>query len=281
MLIRVKDLKKNYGDRTALSGISFQIEKGEIFGLLGPNGAGKTTTLKILTGQTFPSYGQIDIKGKNVQDKSLKKVIGVVPENTDMYERLTVQQNLSFFTRLYESKQSNIKKYLEEVGLFQERDRKIQDLSKGMKQRVLLIRALLHDPEILFLDEPTSGLDPSSADNIHRLLERLKKQGKTILLTSHNMEEVDKLCDRVAFLDRGEIVASGKPEQLKIDYGRRELSILYEEGNTTDKKTLPLSGSETADIVADLIRNNKIISIHSSEPTLADIFVKVTGRYFE
>lgn len=280
-MIKVQDMKKKYGDKQALSGISFNIEKGEIFGLLGPNGAGKTTTINILTGQILPSYGKARILEKDVQDNSLKKIIGIVPENTNMYERLTVEQNLNFFSRLYESNLANVEKYLKKVNLYQERHTKVEDLSKGMKQRVLLVRALLHDPEILFLDEPTSGLDPASADNIHKLLKKLNENGITILLTSHNMEEVDKLCDRVAFLDRGEIVASGEPDQLKIKYSREELYIIYDNGNRTKEKVLPSAGDKTAEFVADLIKNGNLISIHSNEPTLADIFVNVTGRDLE
>jgi len=279
-MIRIENLVKHYGEKTALRGINLEIKEGEIFGLLGPNGAGKTTTIKILTGQVLPGSGKAEIMGKDVFKKSeeLKPIFGVVPENTNLYERLTVEQNLSFFCRLYQCDLNNVERFLKEVQLEEERNTRVKDLSKGMKQKVLLLRALLHNPRILFLDEPTSGLDPSSAENIHQILRKLNERGISILLTSHNMEEVDKLCHRVAFLDRGSIVAQGRPEELKLKYSNPEVRVVLDEGNGLVERKLSLNEELTADQLSKWLKEKKVRSIHTSEPTLADIFVRVTGR---
>jgi len=279
-MIRIENLIKYYGEKAALKGINLEIKKGEIFGLLGPNGAGKTTTIKILTGQVLPQSGKVEIMGKDLFTKGeeLKPQFGVVPEDTNLYERLTVEQNLSFFCRLYQCDLNRIKKYLKEVQLDEERNTRIKNLSKGMKQKILLLRALLHSPNILFLDEPTSGLDPSSAESIHKILRKLNEQGISILLTSHNMEEVDKLCHRVAFLDRGEIVVQGNPEDLKLKYSHHEVRIVLDEGKELVERKLSLYDELTADRLSRWLKEKKIKSIHTSEPTLADIFVRVTGR---
>ena len=151
-MIKVEKLKKNYGEKKALKGINFEVKKKDIFGFLGPNGAGKTTTIKILTGQILPSFGQASVLGEDASTETdrIYPEIGVVPEKTNLYERLTVKQNLKFFARLYQSDQNNIDYYLKRVGLNHEKQTPVEDLSKGMKQKVLLVRALLHDPEILF-----------------------------------------------------------------------------------------------------------------------------------
>ncbi len=284
MLIKVDNLKKSFGKRTALNGVSFKVEAGQIYGLLGPNGAGKTTTIKILTGQRRADSGQALLFGEKVfgrQEELLKKV-GIVPEDANLYERLTIEQNLTFFKRLYQCSDELIDFYLEKVNLIDEKKTKVKSLSKGMKQKVLLVRALIHKPEILILDEPTSGLDPASADSLHKILLDLKEDGITILLTSHNMEEVDKLCDRVGFLHQGELVASGRPVDLKLNYSDNRVKVLYYSNEAVEenlvKKTLQLDDPETGKFIAELIQNGRIKSIHSLEPTLADIFVKLTGR---
>jgi ABC-2 type transport system ATP-binding protein len=280
ILIRVNNLIKKYGEKTALKGISFKVNQGEIFGFLGPNGAGKTTTIKILTGQLLFNSGKASIYGKDVhRDKeTIRPLIGVVPEETNLYERLTVKQNLEFFCRLYGCDLNIIHEYLQMINLVNERDTRVRKLSKGMKQKVLLIRALLHQPEVLFLDEPTSGLDPSAANNIHSLLQDLNQKGMTIFLTSHNMEEVDRLCHRVAFLDCGSIVATGSPDELKLKYSSGQVKVLIKNDQSLEEMTLNLNTRESGRLIEEWISQDRLMSIHSCEPSLADIFVKVTGR---
>ncbi|EEG78017.1 ABC transporter ATP-binding protein [Dethiobacter alkaliphilus] len=281
MMIEVSSLQKEYGDKLALKGIDFSVADGEVFGFLGPNGAGKTTTLKILAGQLQPTGGQATILGMDVttQKQVVQLNIGFVPEKTNLYERLTVAQNLQFFCRLYNCKADNMDEYLHKVDLLKEKNTPVKQLSKGMKQKVLLVRALLHRPKLLFLDEPTSGLDPTSADNMHRILQDINKAGTTVFLTSHNMEEVEKLCHRVAFLNEGRIVAQGSPEELKLQYADRTLRVLLDDGSK-EEKVLDMDCKETSTLVSCWLRHGKVRAIHSSEPTLADIFVKVTGRDF-
>lgn len=279
-MIKVSNLKKNYGDKAALKDISFDVKQDEIFGLLGPNGAGKTTTIKILTGQLQPGFGEAKIMGEDVthQKSSFRAQIGVVPEKANLYERLTVGQNLEFFCRLYDTDLSRVDYYLEQVNMLNEKKTQVKKLSKGMKQRVLLARALLHNPRLLFLDEPTSGLDPSSADSIHQMLLKLNREGTTILLTSHNMEEVDKLCHRMCFLDAGTIVEMGSSEEIKLKYSNNKMKVLLNTDNGREEKLLDMKGEESARLIAEWIGQGKVQAVHSCEPTLADVFVKVTGR---
>ncbi|MEW6228216.1 MAG: ABC transporter ATP-binding protein [Bacillota bacterium] len=279
-MIEVEGLKKNYGDKAALNGISFEVAPGEVFGFLGPNGAGKTTTIKILTGQIPPTYGRARIMGHDTtkERRAIQHKVGVVPEQTNLYERLTVTQNLELFCRLYDCDLANVDVYLEAVGLLAERKIQVKKLSRGMKQRVLVARALLHHPTLLFLDEPTSGLDPASADGIHRLLRGLNGEGMTIFLTTHNMEEADKLCHRVAFLNAGTISVIGKPSTLKLQYSERKIRVLVRDNGEVEERVLDTAGEESASLIGEWVREGRLESIHSVEPTLADIFMRVTGR---
>jgi len=219
--IEVKDLTRNYNGLCAVDHISFEVEHGEIFGFLGPNGAGKTTTIKMLTGQLRPTSGEARVIGCDVVEErqELKPQIGVVFEYQNVYERLSARDNLVFYARLYGVKKDRIGEVLAQVGLMgRERD-KIKKYSNGMKQRLLIARALLHEPKVLFLDEPTRGLDPGVARDIRAIVAELAEEGVTIFLTTHYMEEADRLCSRVAIIDQGRIVALDRPGKLKLDHG--------------------------------------------------------------
>lgn len=280
-MIQVTGLVKRYKEKEALRGITFEVGQGEFFGFLGPNGAGKTTTLKILTGQLLPTGGDAKVMGicPWLEMRRIKPYIGFVPDQANLYERLTVQQNLEFYCRLYDVDTRRIDEVLERVDLLREKRSPVKTLSRGMKQRALLARAVLHRPRILFLDEPTSGLDPASADRIHRLLEELNREGMTIFLTSHNMQEVDRLCRRVAFLNQGAIAAMGEPAELKLQHATNEVVVRVETaGGTVEEHVLTMSGEESAERIAQWIRRGELRSIHSREPSLAEIFIKLTGR---
>ena len=219
--IEVKNLTRNYNGLCAVDHISFEVEPGEIFGFLGPNGAGKTTTIKMLTGQLRPTSGEARVVGCDVVDErqELKPQIGVVFEYQNVYERLSARDNLSFYARLYGVEKKRVGEVLAQVGLMgRERD-KIKKYSNGMKQRLLIARALLHEPKVLFLDEPTRGLDPGVARDIRALVAELAKTGVTVFLTTHYMEEADRLCNRVGIIDQGRIVALDKPQALKQEHG--------------------------------------------------------------
>lgn len=279
-MIKVNDLHKSYGNKVAVRGISFQVEEGEIFGFLGPNGAGKSTTIKILTGQLTPTAGEVTVMGYHlpVERHHLVKQMGVTPEDANLYERLSVAENLDLFCRLYDVPTSRGGELLERVGLASSAKTPVKKLSKGMKQRVLLIRALLHSPRLLVLDEPTSGLDPSSAASMHDVLQELNRQGTTIFITTHNMAEADHLCHRVAFLNDGQIAELGRPEDLKREYGEDRLVVTVQENDQQVEHSLALRGEITGQQVGRWLSNGDVMAIHSLESTLADIFIQVTGR---
>ena len=226
--IGVQDLTRDYSDLRAVDSISFTVETGEIFGFLGPNGAGKTTTIKMLTGQQRPTSGRAWVMGCDVvtQRQQLKPHIGVVFEYHNVYERLTGRENLQFAARLYGVSKSRVDQVLELVGLTDRSKERVRNYSNGMKQRLLVARALLHQPEVLFLDEPTRGLDPGVARGIRDFVADLAKQGVTVFLTTHYMEEADRLSDRVAIINEGRIAAAGTPQQLKAEQGASRQATL-------------------------------------------------------
>jgi ABC-2 type transport system ATP-binding protein len=226
--IEVSNLTRDYNRLRAVDGISFTVEPGEIFGFLGPNGAGKTTTIRMLTGQLLPTSGSAMVAGCNIVTgrQSLKPRIGVVFDNQNIYERMSARENLVFFARLYRVKKERVEEVLAQVGMTERASDKVQQYSNGMKQRVLIARALLHKPEVLFLDEPTRGLDAHIARDIRGIIAGLARDGMTVFLTTHYMEEADQLSHRVAFLDQGRIVALDTPASLKSGYGKGETKTL-------------------------------------------------------
>jgi ABC-2 type transport system ATP-binding protein len=226
--IKACNLTRDYDKLRAVDQISFEVEPGEVFGYLGPNGAGKTTTIKMLTGQLRPTSGTARVAGCDVveQRQQLKPQIGVVFEHQNIYERLSARDNLLFAARLYGVHKSRVDEMLARVGLNDRAKEKTKKFSNGMKQRLLIARALLHSPKVLFLDEPTRGLDPHIARGIRAFIAELAQQGVTVFLTTHYMEEADQLSDRVAIIDQGQIVALDTPERLKAEHGEDEKTTL-------------------------------------------------------
>jgi ABC-2 type transport system ATP-binding protein len=227
--IEAANLTRNFNGLCAVDHISFTVEPGEVFGFLGPNGAGKTTTIRMLTGQLRPTDGRATVMGCDVVDERqrLKPQIGVVWEYQNLYERLSAIDNLLFTARLYGVDRRRIGEVLEFVGLADRAKDRLKKYSNGMKQRLLIARALLHSPRVLFLDEPTRGLDPGVARDIRGLVTGLAQAGTTIFLTTHYMEEADRLSNRVAILDRGKIVALDAPAQLKLAHGQASLEDVF------------------------------------------------------
>ena len=215
------NLTKKFGELIAVDGISFSVNSGEVFGFLGPNGAGKTTTIRMLTGQLLPSSGRATVADFDIQSEREKLMpkIGVIFEYQNLYERLTARDNLNFIRQLYGVERSRVDQVLQLVGLENRANEKLKNYSNGMKQRLLIARALLHKPEILFMDEPTLGLDPMIAHEIRQLIAQLAQDGRTIFLTTHYMEEADRLCDRVAIINHGRIIALDTPKNLKQKFG--------------------------------------------------------------
>jgi ABC-2 type transport system ATP-binding protein len=219
--IEVENLTRDFGRLRAIHDLSFSVTAGEVFGFLGPNGAGKTTTIRILTGQLRPTAGRARVAGCDVvtQRDALKPQIGVVFEYQNLYERLSARDNLTFMARLYGVAPTRVDEVLEQIGLAGRDRERLKQFSNGMKQRLLIGRALLHRPRVLFLDEPTRGLDPGIARDIRGAVAELARQGLTVFLTTHYMEEADRLCRRVAILHRGRIAALGTPAELKRQHG--------------------------------------------------------------
>jgi fluoroquinolone transport system ATP-binding protein len=278
-MIQVKNLNYQYPSTSnlAIKGINFSIAKGEVFGFLGPSGSGKSTTQKILfkllTG--YNGMAQIDGKEVNAWGKDLYEKIGVGFELPNHYLKLTALENLTFFKNFY-NKTHNPMELLDMVGLKKDANKKVGDFSKGMKMRLNFVRSFLHDPEILFLDEPTSGLDPVNSKVVKDIIVDLKSKGKTIFITTHQMYDAEKLCDRVAFIVDGEIKAMDSPENLKIKHSNRSVEVLFR--NSVDKEKFQLDGLGQNKTFLEKLQSNEIETIHSKEASLDDIFIQVTGK---
>lgn len=279
--IVAEKLTYRYGTLTAVNQISFTVGEGEILGFLGPNGAGKSTTVKILTGQLLPAEGKAEVLGLDVTQyaKQIQAQIGICFENANLYEPLTAASNLNLFARLFGVSDFDAAALLERVGLAGKGDWRVETFSKGMRQRLMVARALVNRPRILFLDEPTTGLDPVSAATIQDIIREEQARGTTIFLTTHDMVEADKLSTRVAFINQGEIVALDTPHNLKQQYGRRALRAeLITADGRLEEREIALDGPETAETVRQLLAQEKVVTLHSEEATLEDIFIQITGR---
>jgi fluoroquinolone transport system ATP-binding protein len=259
--------------------MEFDVAPGEIFGFLGPSGAGKSTLQKILVGIITVYDGSARVGGIEVRKRDGKfyERVGVDFEFPSLYEKLTARENLKFFASLYKQSRSP-ELLLESVGLLSDAGKKVSDFSKGMKSRLNFIKALIHDPELLFLDEPTSGLDPSNARRMKDIILEEKSKGKTILLTTHNMYDATELCDRVAFIVEGKIVALDSPQNLIMSRGASTVRYVYLADGAEKQAEIPLNATGNDATLQSLIRENRLLSIHSAEPTLNDIFVELTGR---
>jgi len=300
--IEVQELTKRYGDLVAVDHISFSVEGGEFFGFLGPNGAGKTTTVRMLTGIIKPDSGRASVGGYDVQREPLqaKQLLGIVPEMANAYIDLTAWENLMLMGELYgvpkRTRRERAQQLLRKFGLGERKDQRVKAFSKGMKQRLLLAMALINEPQILFLDEPTSGLDVQSARMIRGVLQQLHEEGVTIFLTTHNLEEANRLCQRVAIINHGRLAAIDSPERLRrtvqslqvvevcfnedVDPGKlaafSEVSELKQMGDKlllyTDRP------GELIIQLADLAKTNglRIIALNTLGPSLEEVFLKLT-----
>ncbi len=274
-IVSMENVSIHFGSTKALKDVSFQIYKGEIFGFLGPSGAGKTTTIKLLTKQLKQDQGSIRIFGKEITDlgDALYDHIGVLSDNSGMYEKMSVYDNLKIFADLKKIPHEQIEDILKKTRLWDDRRKKARDLSRGMKQRLLFSRTILHKPDILFLDEPTSALDPATSEAVYDIITELKKDGTTIFLTTHNMNEADLLCDRVAFLHEGSIVECDNPDILKLKHSVNEVVILSDTGKEyytkRDKQSIWKTMQEM---------DGDVARIASVEPDLKTIFLDLTGR---
>jgi len=307
-ILEVKDLVKQYGDFTAVKGISFDIREGEIFSLLGPNGAGKTTSISMLSTLYTPTSGDATIGGHSVTKNpmAVKQVIGVVPQEIALYEDLTARENLLFWGQMYglsgKALTNRVDEVLEQIGLVDKAKNRVKTYSGGMKRRVNIGVGLLHKPRLLFMDEPTVGIDPQSRRAILDTVKDLNKMGMTVLYTTHYMEEAEELSDRVGIIDHGELIAIGTQDELTKQVGQTDTLILHiGENEDTEALAESLKGLEgvleaiavdhevsivtpqAEDILATIVstandRGIKIRSIDIREPNLEAVFLHLTGR---
>ncbi len=280
-MIDVKDLKFTYGKSRvkAVDGLSFQVKKGEIFGLLGPSGAGKSTTQKILTRLLKGYQGEIMYLGKKLSDydNTFYEDIGVGFELPVHFSKLTGEENMDFFSRLYR-KQVDVAPLLKRVGLYEDKDKMVGSYSKGMKMRLNFVRALLNDPKVLFLDEVTNGLDPKNARIIKDMIREFKQAGGTVILSTHLMNDVEELCDNIAFISGGQIKEVATPRALKLKYGKRILDVEYALNGETKHQTFDLDTLSDNETFMSILKERDIETMHSGETSLDDIFIKVTGE---
>ncbi len=296
LMIEARELRRVFKDTEAVAGISFTARRGEIFGLLGPNGAGKTTTIRMLSGQIDPSGGSAIVAGCDVvKDRArLKERIGVVFEEQNLYERLSARTNLEFSCWLYGLPKSRVDEVLELVHLRERAKDRVSTFSNGMKQRLMIARALLHRPPMLFLDEPSRGLDPIAAREVRQAIKQLSGEGMTILLTTHLMDEADQLCRQVAFIVKGKLVVNDSPRNLKLAHGERVLTVTLGEGggergeieearfdsnghSSLRDMSIRLNDAADQQRLARWMEQGKVLAVHSHEATLEEVFIEVAG----
>lgn len=278
--IQIDDLRVHYGHFAAVDGLTLTIKRGELFGLLGPNGAGKSTTIRVLIGQRNPTAGHVRVLGLDVvRDWSaIKPRFGYVPDRENHFEEFTGRRNLEFFADLYAAPRSRVRECLRMVELEEAADLPVRGYSLGMRRKLLLARALLHEPEVLYLDEPTANLDIHSADVVHRILRERVAAGATVVLTTHDMDEVEKICDRVGIVCRGKLVALDSPLALKTAHTEHKADI-----ETTSHERLEFNLDSEPDRVqlAALVRSGQVATMRTREFDFHATFLKLTGLEFE
>ena len=278
-MITVSNLSFTYPKATepVQKNLSFQICQGEVFGFLGPSGAGKSTTQKILYKILNNFRGEVSVSGTPLRNWGTEyfERIGVGFELPNHYLKLTARENLQFFASFYRTRTlHDLDELFDAFGLGDSSEKKVEEYSKGMKMRLNFIRAIMHDPDVLFLDEPTSGLDPINAKKIKRYITKLKGDGKTIFVTTHDMFTADEICDRVSFINGGEIRATAKPSVLKHEHGRHVVIVELQDGRSAE---FPTSGLGSNPEFLQFISRNEILRMNTQEATLEDVFIKITG----
>jgi ABC-2 type transport system ATP-binding protein len=286
-MIEVEGLRKTYGDFPAVVGSTFDVDRGEIFGIVGPNGAGKTTTLKMIAGLVDPSAGSATVAGFDAGDPEMRRSLGFLPEESPLYEDMTARSYLDFFADLYEvpgdAATERIEETLDRLEL-DHRDRRLGDVSKGMKRKVAIARSLVNDPDVLIYDEPASGLDPLTTNYVLEFVRELSDAGKTVLFSAHNLYHVESVCDRVAIMNRGEIVARGTVAEIREAYGTTDYRVFT---------SVPVDGAEPAGdrhvvTVADMdaveavrervtAAGGEVVDIRTREPSLEDVFLDLAA----
>ena len=271
-----------YGDFTAVDGLSLSVRPGELFGFLGPNGAGKSTTMKVLIGVLRPSSGTVEIAGYRIPEQleKIKPIFGYVPDTENHIEEFTGRQNLELFADLYSVSRHVVDEMLLRLELDEAADVLVRGYSKGMRKKLLLARELLHSPRILYLDEPTANLDSHSTELVRRMLRRLTESGVTVFVTTHNMEEVEEICDRVAILSHGKLIECDTPGSLVARYAEHKVVVRYEKDQQSFRETLNLAEESERTRLAELVQRGNCTGIQSRDFNFDDVFRKLTGQEF-
>ncbi len=279
-MIRLNGLRVLYGSFAAVDGLDLEINRGELFGLLGPNGAGKSTTIRVLIGQRQPSAGTVTVAGLDVVREwaKIKPKFGYVPDRENHFEEFTGRRNLEFFAQLYATPRLRVNDVLKMVELDEQADLPVRGYSLGMRKKLLLARALLHEPPILYLDEPTANLDIHSAEVVHRILRDRVKEGATIIMTTHDMDEVEKICDRVGIVCRGKLVALDSPLALRQEHTERQVDVIRTNG---ERLVFDVATDEGRRGLAALVTAGQAASIRTREFDFHATFLKLTGQAFE
>ncbi len=278
--ISIDGLVVRYGKFTAVDGLDLAIRPGELFGLLGPNGAGKSTTIRVLIGQRRPDAGRVTVAGFDIVREwaKMKPVIGYVPDRENHFEEFTGRRNLEFFADLYHAPRLRVRDCLRMVELEDAADVVVRGYSLGMRRKLLLARALLHEPRVLYLDEPTANLDIHSAEVVHRILRDRVRQGATVVLTTHDMDEVDKICDRVGIVCKGKLVALDSPLNLKTAHTERKTDARFAGG---EARTFDMDVERDRHDLAEAIRGGRVATLNTREFDFHATFLKLTGLAFE
>jgi ABC-2 type transport system ATP-binding protein len=280
VVIRLSELRVYYGSFLAVDRLDLEIYAGELFGLLGPNGAGKSTTVRVLIGQHWPSGGRATVLGHDVMRswQAVKPLFGYVPDRENHFDEFSGRRNLQIFAGLYHVPPARVDECLRLVELEEAGDVLVRGYSMGMRKKLLLARALLHKPRVLYLDEPTANLDIHSCDVVHRLLRQHVKDGGTVLLTTHNMTEVEAICDRVGIMSRGKLIALDTPLALRQRHTERKVDVILKDG---ERLALNLDDAADRARLADHTRAGEVASVHTREFDFHSTFLKLTGTQFD
>lgn len=281
-VIVLDELVVRFGRFTAVDRLSLSVRAGELFGFLGPNGAGKTTTIRVLIGGRAPSGGRVEIAGLRMpqQFDRIKPLFGYVPDTENHIEEFTGRENLELYARLYDIPLSEVSRVLAKLELSEAADLPVRAYSKGMRRKLLIAREILHRPRILYLDEPTANLDAHSTELVRRMLRELAAEGTTVFLTTHDMAEVEEICDRVAILCRGKLVECDTPTNFVTRHAERKVAVQYERSGEVLREMLDLDAEPERERLAQVVRQESCVRLHSQEFQFEDVFLKLTGQAY-
>lgn len=280
-IIEIKNVSKSFGEKVALENVSLEIPEGKIFGLLGPNGAGKTTLIRIINRITIPTSGQVLFQGKPITQSDVER-IGYMPEERGLYRKMKVGEQAMYFAQLKgmskADAQSSLKEWFTRFGIQKWWNKKVEELSKGMAQKVQFITTVVHNPKLLILDEPFSGFDPVNAEIVRREILRLKEEGSTIILSTHDMSSVEELCDNLALINNSHVVITGGVDEIRRQFGKNEVELVYTDEQGTHTSILPKETDGALTLESYLQKGVNIVSYRELIPRMNDIFIKLVSE---